>query len=161
MLRTCSRPPGELLKMRTLPDSTTNRPAHGSPSLNTISPAEYLREETRSSRNSNSRSESPENNCVLLKALARLCWLSGTAGIVQKWCACGDSPETVEGVYPYGSEALAASFGFQDFADLHCEQIQLKGLLQQRGLAVPFDLSFRNDFAFRVTRHEDDLNLGA
>src|SRR5579871_1638909 len=84
MLSTCSRPPGELLKMRTLPDSTTNRPAHGSPSLNTISPAEYFREETRSIRNSNSPSERPENRGVLRRALARLCSFSGTAGIVQK-----------------------------------------------------------------------------
>src|SRR5215471_14861987 len=101
MLRTCSRPPGELLKMRTLPDSTTNSPAHGSPSLNTISPAEYFREETRSSRNSDSRSERPENNGVRFRALARLCSVSGTAGIVQKHSAYGDSPGVLEGLQQY------------------------------------------------------------
>ena len=38
-LSTCSRPEGELLKMRNRPDSTTNSPSHVSPSEKTSSPA--------------------------------------------------------------------------------------------------------------------------
>src|ERR1039457_1416195 len=43
MDNTCSRPPAELLKMRTFPDCTTYRPAQGSPSPKVSSPAAYLR----------------------------------------------------------------------------------------------------------------------
>src|SRR5579872_1291444 len=35
---TCSRPDGDNLKIRILPVATTNRPWHGSPSLNSVSP---------------------------------------------------------------------------------------------------------------------------
>ena len=120
-----------------------------------------MREATRSSRKSNSRSESPENNGVLLKALARLRWVSGTAGIAQKRWLPGDCSGIVEERHQYWNVSSAPRFGFQNFADLHGEQIQLERLLQQRCLTFPLVLPFWTYVSLGVTRHEDDLNLRA
>src|ERR1035441_8063539 len=57
---TCSRPPAELLKMRTFPDCTTYSPVQGSPSPKIISPIAYFRSRRCEVRNANSCSDKPE-----------------------------------------------------------------------------------------------------
>jgi hypothetical protein len=59
MLNTCSRPLGELLKIRMWPRSTTYKPEHGSPSTKTISPCAQRRGTARSARKLNSSSVNP------------------------------------------------------------------------------------------------------
>lgn len=122
-------------------------------------PREYLREATRSSRKSNSRSESLDNNGVLLTTLADVAGFPAQP-ILYKSDAC---PEIGRELWKNAIWSVwsAPRFGFQNFADLHGEQIQLERLLQQRCLTFPLVLPFWTYVSLGVTRHEDDLNLRA
>src|SRR5215470_12867 len=84
MLSTCSRPPAELLKIRTCPAATTYSPVHGSLSPNTNCPAENLRGTARCETNANSSSARLEKIGTLARILPGLCSDSATAAIVAE-----------------------------------------------------------------------------
>src|SRR5579872_4969607 len=65
--RTCSRPPGEILKMRTRPLATMKKPVQASPSENINSEDAYERMSVRVARDANSALLSAENSAVPLK----------------------------------------------------------------------------------------------
>src|ERR1700739_851681 len=82
MLKTCSLPPAERLKILTCPDSTMKSPARGSPSANTISPAENGRGTVRCAKKDSSASLSPEKMGIRVKVSLRLVLGSGTPTIL-------------------------------------------------------------------------------
>src|SRR5215475_14871199 len=84
MLSTCSRPPAELLKIRTCPAATTYRPVQGSLSPNTNCPAENLRGTARCETNANSSSARLEKIGTFARTLPGVESDSSTANIVAE-----------------------------------------------------------------------------
>src|SRR5947209_443480 len=93
MLSTCSRPLTEVLKMRMLPDWTTYIPRQGSPSPNTISPAEKLLGTVRWERKFSSGSERPAKIAALVRVDKQLSSLPDTRVIVAVFTSRNENSE--------------------------------------------------------------------
>src|SRR5664279_1658791 len=99
MESTCSRPPAELLKMRTFPDCTTYSPAQGSPSPKINSPAAYLLCKRCGVRKADSCSDKPEKMGTRFRTASEAAsWAEGMAMILP-------DPEEEAGLLGAGTAA--------------------------------------------------------
>src|SRR6516165_861983 len=84
--KSCSRPDGDSLKIRILPAATTNRPWHGSPSLNSVSPRAKRRLLTREHNVRISPSVSVANSCVFRRTVSLFTGAILQVHSVQSYC---------------------------------------------------------------------------